>query len=277
MTTDNTSIFNNQNPPVTPDNQNSGGSNTPSGNSDNQLATLLAQIKNDRGEPKYKSVEDALNALKHSQEYIPELNSKLKQQEQELAQAKAAAAKIEELEQTLIKLTQNNTPSAAVTPTPAGLSKEEIAELVSNTLTAKQQESIAKDNLSKVVSTLTKSFGDKAEEVFYGKAKELGMSVTEINSLAAKSPIAAFKLLGLDDSRTTPSGSGASGAVNTGGFQPKQDSFIGKNAKPTLIGATSSDLREETVNARRMVDELHNQGLSVHDLTDPKVYFKHFK
>lgn len=275
MTTETTSIFNNQNPPPG-DNQNNGGSNTPNGGTPDPLVNLLAGIKNDRGEQKYKSVEDALNALKHSQDYIPQLSDKLRQQEQELAEAKAAAAKISELERTLQSLTQNNTPPAPATPASAGLSKEEIAELISNTLTTQQHAAVAKENLGKVVTTLTKSFGDKAEEVFYNKAKELGMSVVEINSLAAKSPQAAFKLLGLDGS---PSASSApnSGSINTGGFQPRQDSFVGKNSKPTLIGATTADLREETHNAKRMVDELHTQGLSVHDLTDPKVYFKHFK
>ena len=165
------SISPNQNIPA-PQDPNNCGSNTPNGGSPDQLVTLLAQIKNDRGEQKYKSVEDALNALKHSQDYIPQLSDKLRQQEQELAEAKAAAAKITQLEQTLLQLTQNNTPPAATPPVPAGLSKEEIAELVSNTLTAKQTEAVAKENLSKVVSTLTQSFGDKAEEVFYGKAKE---------------------------------------------------------------------------------------------------------
>lgn len=273
---DPTSIFNNQNSSETPNNQNNGGSNTPNGGSPNPLETLLAGIKNDRGEQKYKSVEDALNALKHSQDYIPQLSDKLRQQEQELAEAKAAAAKITQLEQTLLQLTQNNTPPASATPAQNGLSKEEIAELVSRTLTANQAEAVAKDNLSKVVSTLTQSFGDKAEEVFYGKAKELGMTVTEINSLAAKSPAAAFKLLGLGESKDTPPAS-SNGGINTSGFAPKQDSFVGKNAKPTLIGATTNDLREESSNAKRMVEELHGQGLSVHDLTDPKVYFKHFK
>jgi len=272
---DPTSIFNNQNTPPG-DNQNNGGSNTPNGGNPDPLVTLLAGIKNDRGEQKYKSVEDALNALKHSQDYIPQLSDKLRQQEQELAEAKAAAAKIAELERTLQTLTQNNAPSAPASPAPAGVSKEEIAELISNTLTVQQQAAVAKENLGKVVTTLTQSFGDKAEEVFYNKAKELGMSVTEINSLAAKSPQAAFKLLGLDNPTNAPSAPNT-GSINTGGFQPKQDSFVGKNSKPTLIGATTADLREETHNAKRMVDELHNQGLSVHDLTDPKVYFKHFK
>jgi hypothetical protein len=273
---DPTSIFdNNQNQP-TQANQNNGGTGTPpNGNQSNPLADLLGSIKNDRGEPKYKSVEDALNALKHSQDYIPQLSDKLKQQELELAEAKAAAAKISQLEDTLKSLTQNANNQQSSPPAPAGLSAEDVATLVSQTLTKQQQADLAKANIGTVVSAVTKAFGDKSEEVFYGKAKELGMSVEDINALASRTPTAALKLLGLDGVKTTPTSN--TNSVNTSAFQPTQETFVGKNAKPTLIGATSADLKEEAVNSRRMVDELHNQGLTVHDLTDPKVYFKHFK
>jgi len=273
---DPTSIFeNNQNQP-TQANQNNGGNGTPSnGNPPNPLADLLGSIKNDRGEPKYKSVEDALNALKHSQDYIPQLSDKLKQQELELAEAKAAAAKISQLEDTLKTLTQNTNNQQSSPPAPAGLSSEDVAALVTQTLTRQQQAEVAKTNVSTVVNAVTKAFGEKSEEVFYNKAKELGMSMEDINALAARTPTAALKLLGLDGAK--PTAPSQSPSLNTSAFQPSQETFVGKNAKPSLIGATTSDLREESANSRRMVDELHKQGLSVHDLTDPKVYFKHFK
>lgn len=271
---DQTSIFNNQNPPA-PQDQNNGGSNTPTPPSGDNYADQLMSIKNERGEPKYKTVQDALNALKHSQDYIPQLSDKLRQQEQELAEAKAAAVKIAELENTLKALTQNNNKPDSP-PAPPGLSAEQVADLVSQTLTRQQQETVSQQNLDTVIATVTKAFGDKSEEVFYGKAKELGMSVAEINTLAAKTPTAALKLLGLDTTTSAPPPA-SNNAINTSAFQPKQDTFVTKNAKPTLIGATSADLREESVNSRKMVDELHAQGMSVHDLTDPKVYFKHFK
>ncbi len=41
--------------------------------SDNVFADQLASITNERGEPKYKDLPTALQALKHSQEYIPSL------------------------------------------------------------------------------------------------------------------------------------------------------------------------------------------------------------
>lgn len=271
---DPTSIFNNQNTPA-PQDQNNGGSNPPTPSSNDALAHLLSGIKNERGEQKYKSVEDALNALKHSQDYIPQLSDKLRQQEQELAEAKAQAAKIAELENTLKALTQpSQTPASQ--PAVQGLTAEEVAALVNKTLTQTQQAELAKNNLSSVVDTVRKEFGEKAEEVFYGKARDLGMSMEEINSLAARSPVAALKLLGVDKGSPAPQPNSA-GSINTSAFQPAADSLIGKNSKPTLVGATSEDLKAESLNARKMVEELHGQGLSIHDLTDPKVYFKHFK
>jgi DNA repair exonuclease SbcCD ATPase subunit len=272
---DPTSIFNNQNPPAPQDQNNGGNSNPPTPSSNDQLAHLLTGIKNERGEQKYKTVEDALNALKHSQDYIPQLSDKLRQQEQELIAAKAAADKITELENTLKALTQQSqTPPS--TPTPQGMSEEQVAALVSKTLTQAQQAEVAKNNLSKVVNTVKQAFGDKAEEVFYGKAQELGMSMEEINSLAARTPTAALKLLGVEGSTPTPQPNNA-GSINTSAFQPTPDSLISRNSKPTLVGATTADLNAESANAKRMVEELHSQGKSVHDLTDPKVYFKYFK
>ena len=70
---DQTSIFGNQNAPAPQDQNNGGNSNPPTPSSNDQLANLLTGIKNERGEPKYKDVQTALEALRHSQEYIPTL------------------------------------------------------------------------------------------------------------------------------------------------------------------------------------------------------------
>ena len=104
------------------------------------------------------------------------------------------------------------------------------------------------------------------------------MSVQELNALAARNPKAVFKLLGITpEAPQVNVSSSASPSFNTDGFQPKQDSFIGRNTKATLIGATTNDLNEETQRAKQMVEELHKQGKTISDLTNPKVYFKTFK
>jgi hypothetical protein len=251
-----------------------GGTGTPPNTPNNDpLATLLGEIKNERGEPKYKTVQDALNALKHSQEYIPTLKQTKDELEAQLQAVSAKAAKVDALELVVQELTQKMSTSQQ-TPA-AGLSEEQVAELVNRTLSKTQTEAIQRSNTTSVVTALKASFGDKAEEVFYKKAQELGLSVAEFNAMAAKTPKAVLELVGVR-SNGDPMRSNTS-TVNTAGFQPKQDSSIGRNAKTALLGATTQDLRDESANASKMVDELHSQGLTVHDLTDPKVYFKLFK
>lgn len=270
-----TSIFNQGQSQATPANQNTNGGVPPAQASDD-LSTLLGAIRNERGEQKYRTVQDALNALKHSQEYIPELSSRLTQQEQQLKEAREAANKVAELERVVQALTQEKTQPE--TPSNPGLSEDQVAELVTRTLTKRQQEEIAKKNLSSVADTVKQAFGDKAEEMFYSKAQEMGMSKEQFNSLAASTPKAVLKLLGLEDKQQqAPSFVPSSSSVNSAGFEPNKQTFIGRNSKPTLVGATYADLREENNNAKRMVEELHAQGKSVHDLTSYAEYVKHFK
>lgn len=273
MSDQDTNIFNN-NGATTPVTQVS--SNAPNTSQTDPYADLLGSIKNERGEPKYKTLQDAIVALKHSQDYIPQLTTKLSQQELELNTAKAEAAKIAELERTLEALTSQQSLPVATT-IPAGLTEDKVAELVNRTLSRKQAEDTQKSNTAKVVEALQAKFGADAEKMFYGKASELGMSPEQFNKLAATTPLAALNLLGVNAVAQAPRTNTAVGSLNTEAFQPQETSFVGRNKKPMIIGATTQDLHDEAHSAREMVKELHSQGKSVYDLTDPKVYFKIFK
>lgn len=268
---DPTSIFGNSNPEATPPAQ--GGAGTPPNvQPDSVIATLLSEIKNERGEPKYKNVQDAIVALKHSQEFIPQLTEQVRQREADLVTARAEAARAAELERSLEALTQRreNTPpqgSPSLTP-------EQIAELVTQTLTNRQKQELATQNMANVANTLSASFGTEAERKYNEKAAELGMTVPELNALAARSPKAVLDMLGAKT--PTPSGAPPQSSANTAGFQTHQDSFVGRNSKGVILGATTEDMRREMDASNKMVDELHAQGKSVYDLSDPKVYMKHF-
>lgn len=259
-------LFGGNTPPA---NQGAQGT-APNANPDNDLATLLGNIKNERGEPKYKNVQEALKALSHAQQFIPELKSKEQELEQKLNDALGKLSKMEELERTVLELTQRKPQE---TTTPSGVTAEEVAELVNRTLTKTQQEAIQKQNLDTVTNTVKAKFGDKAAEVFYGKAREMGMSNEEMNRMAAQAPKAVLKLIGIEDgvAQQRPSVT-----FNTDGFQPGPNTMIGRNKNSALIGATSQEIKEESDNARKMAEELRSQGKSVHDLTDPKVYFQLF-
>lgn len=241
------------------------------------FADLLGSIKNERGEPKYKDINTALDALKHSQEFIPQLRTEKERLEQELANMRKEVDRLKTVEETVERLTSQNTPPVA-TPPAGTLTEEAVANLVTQTLTAREQQALRDSNLSQVVNKMKETFGDDAEKAFYSKAQEVGMSKEAINALAAQSPQAVLKLFGVGDKQSpgkTPF-SPTPGSINADGYQPQQKSFLGRNTSPVILGATSEELAMEKNNSAALVEELHKHNLSTYDLTDPKVYFKHF-
>jgi hypothetical protein len=274
---DQTSIFNESQASAT-QTQTQTATNSNSGVAPNNadFADLLGQIKNERGEPKYKSVQDALNGLLHAQQYISTLTTEKQQQQEELRRAQAEAERIRTLEETLERFTSQQTQ--AQNTTQPVIDESKIAEWVTRTLTAKEQEGLANRNIASVVSNLQQVFGADAEQKFYGKATEMGLSKDDMNALAAKSPNAVLAMLGVQAKQTNQSSvvTPTSGSINSSAVQPNPQSFIGRNDKTALIGATTDDVRYAAERANKMVEELHAQGKTIHDLTDPKVYFKQF-
>lgn len=258
---------------------NNGGATPPNDPSSNVYADLLNSIKNERGEPKYKDVQTALDALKHSQEFIPQIKTELEQKNAELERLRAEAARVKELEDTLLKLSSGQQPPQQTqTPAPQGLSTDDVAKIVSQTLDKQAKEKTAKENTQSVVQKMAEAFGADAEKVFYQKAKEFGLTEQQVNDLAAQSPQAVFNLYGIGQTKQQSSFPAPSqGSINPAGYQPQAKSNLGKNDKSVIIGATSEDLRAEREAARALVDELHANNLSTYDLTDPKTYFKYFK
>lgn len=265
---DQANIFSGNNSEATPPQP---GAGTP--NSDAGLLTMLQSIKNENGEPKYKTLEDAITALKHSQEYIPQLKTTLAQREAELERARSEAERIAELERSLAALA--NPPAKTDTPSGAVVDESRIADLVEQTLTRRQVEAKRAENTSTVVAALQEAYGDQAEKVFYEKAQTLGFSRQEINDLAAKSPKAVLELVGVKTEQKQNS-SIIPPTQNSGGLTPPGKSQIRRNENSILIGATTGEVIQESRASRAMVDELHSKGLSISDLTNPKEYFKHF-
>jgi hypothetical protein len=265
---DQTSIFNESTPTTSATTV--GSTTTPSPELA-ELTTLLTQVKNENGEPKYKTVKDALIGLQHAQAHIQTLLTEKRTVEEELGTLRPVATKVTELEGLVRRLTESSTPTA--TPAAQGMSEEAVATLVEQTLTRQQQAQIATANLGKVVEAVKKAHGDKAEEVFYQKAKELGMTQAEVNTLAARTPAAVLRLLGLE---ATSSGQQVTqGTVNTTGLAPNTESNIGRNKKVLPIGATHQQIMEEATHAKAMVEELTSKGISIDDLTKPSNFFKY--
>jgi hypothetical protein len=272
-------IFNKDNVPADNQVQQKEGeaSNTPNVQSDAPFADMLGSITNERGEPKYKSPEDAFKALQHSQQFIPQLQQENMNLRSEVENLRSTVERLKKVEEVVERLTANQSQGEKTTQ-PA-IDEQTIAALMERTLTKREIEARQKANVSQVAGEMSKKFGADAEKVFYSKAVEMGMDAQTINNLAATSPQAVLHLFGLQSrtDRDVKPTAPAMGGINTAGFQPQKDSFVGRNTQSLSYGATTQDYIQEGARAKQMVEELHEQGLSVSDLSDPKKYFATFK
>lgn len=270
--TDQSSIFKSNESATQPQEQQAQAA--PSAPAQDAYADLLNAIVNERGERKYATLSDALHGLKSAQEYIPQLKADKEAKEQELVRLRKEAERAAELERTLEALTSQRNETAQHQS--VALDESKLAEIVNRQLTLKEQKQLAASNIQTVVSTLQQSFGADAEKKLYGKAEEMGMSAEEMNSLAARSPKAVLTMLGITQAAPAQKYSPSQSSANTTAFEPHNESYIGRNPKGVLIGATTQDVTESFNRAKKMVEELEAKGMSVHDLSDPKTYNKVF-
>lgn len=169
-----------------------------SSNSSNNVETLLATIKNEDGKQKYDTIEKAIEALAHSQSYIPQIKSQLTEKEIELERIKSELDKRESIEEVVKRLTASRTPDEDYHPAPVGLDEQAVQKLVEQslgkTLTAREALTKYQGNVSKVQDTLIQRYGDKASEVVAKKASELGITPKDIEGMAGNNPAVVLEL-----------------------------------------------------------------------------------
>ena len=154
---------------------------------------------------KYQSPEDALRSVPHAQKHIETLESELAQVKEELTKRKTAQELLDEIKSGAQRI-ENTTPSAEV-------NQDTLEQLVSSTIERREQASKAKSNASEVASKFTQKYGETAQSAYNQIAKEAGLSVQQLNNLAATSPNAVLKLAGLNGAVTTTTTS--KGSINT--------------------------------------------------------------
>lgn len=270
------SIFNNSSTEATPQ--------TPPANSnpqvppqDNSLFTdQLAAITNERGEQKYSTVPEALKGTAHAQQHILDLK-------QELEDLKNNNTSLRDDLSNRPTLSTIEEMLASQTPATPGqtLGEEDVTTIVANALAKSEADSkaqavaiTAKANLDTVIKTVVEAHGEKAEEVFYAKAQEMGMTIEAFNTLASQSPQVVLQLVGgkAVQSSITP----MTGGANTTNFQPQQESKANRNTLSILNGASTKEKLVEVQASKDLVAELDKAGMSTYDLSKPSEYFKHF-
>lgn len=193
---------------------------------------------------KYSSVEDALKSVPHAQKHIQTLESELSQVKEELIKRRSAEELLEEIRSELT--TEHTTQEVK-------FDESRLVQLVDQTLSLKEKQRAAEVNAIKVADKFTASFGDKAQEVYNSLAKDSGMSVQELNALAARSPNAVLKLAGLLKSEGLPSK--PSSSVNTESFNSTTNSNLSARVPR---GASTKDLVAAWKNAGEKVKQNSN-------------------
>lgn len=234
---------NNNSPEVTPQQQ-----ETPNQNSQSLFADQLAGIKNESGEQKYDTPEKALEALKHSQQYIPQLKQELASKDEELKSLKEkleAANKVED-----IVNQQTSQPNGSDQQT---LGEQDIESIVAKVLGQSKTAEVQSANEALVNKALSDKFGAGAQVEVAKKAAELGMKPSELGALAKKNPKAALALFG--QSVGTPS-------PITGGYniapEPNEPEPLGRPDKSLLRGSTAKDQAEFMRKVREEVYRKYN-------------------
>lgn len=207
------------------------------------FANQLMDIKNEKGEPKYANLSVALDALKHSQEFIPQLQAQKAQYEAELAQLKEELAKRSAVEDVVARLSSQRQPEVPQPTSEATkvLDETQIQDLMMRTLTQREQAQVAQSNTLEVSNALTAKFGDKAKEVVDAKAKELGLTPQQLGKLAESSPKAVLSWFNTSYS-SAPSGSPVRSSVHLPSTAPEQE--LKRPEKSLLAGASSKDVME---------------------------------
>jgi hypothetical protein len=199
------------------------------------LEELLGQIVDGEGKPKYDSVEKALQGNAHAQKHISTL-----EEENETLRKKA-----QEMEDVLKQLRGDG--EAKPDPAPAkpepqapegdqAMDIDSLFEKFQERLTAKQQAEQAEQNKRKAVEAAQAAFGEKTAEVIKERAAEAGMDYQDLLNLAARSPKAFDKIIGIGD-KPKGSSSFTRSSVNTAAM-PSNGSQSQEFKNPLLSGKT---------------------------------------
>lgn len=183
---------------------------------------------------KYATVEKALEALAHAQNHIQTIESENGQ----LRSKVDGVVSKEELYNTVQELLKAERQTA----TPATVDEAAIAAMLDRRLTERELQATAKHNTEVVKKAMVDKFADKADEIYKARAQELGLSLGELNAMIGKSPVAALKLLGLDEvKRGTPATT--RGTLNTESFNANHNE---PKPLPTVMGgATTSQMLDK--------------------------------
>ena len=214
---------------------------------DAAFADQLMKIRNEKGEPKYASVNDALIALQNAQSHIATLEQENAQYRDQVTQSKT----IEDIMATLDGTNQNDQNDNSE----SSVSTENIKNLVEGVISQRERQMLETQNINTVASKLGEMFQDKAEEKYISMAKEKGLSVEQMNTLASVSPKAVLDMFSSYQKGTSTKN--VTSSVNTDGFSQQKPA---PEVKSVMYGASTKDVLAQWRNTGELVQQQFNSN-----------------
>lgn len=197
---------------------------------------------------KYASVEKALEALGHAQSHIANIEAENKS----FREKQAGQLTLEEVNKTV----QDLLAAERATHIPAVVDEATLSGLLDRKLAQKTAADLKVANQTSVVEAMRAKYGDKAQEMYETKAKELGVGVAFLNDVSAASPKAALELFGLVPKASSVPKS--SGSINTDALN--QTPAADAPPKSPMFGGTSKDIQASWDYAKQQVLKRNNGG-----------------
>lgn len=183
----------------------------------NQEEDWLDKVVREKGE-QWQDPKVIAKGYVNAQEYI-------KQLEQQTAELKEDLGKKDYVEDLLKQLQQGQAKPPAGEPavetnsgtgtdgnTSLEVSEETLKSLIDQTLTQRESQNTAAQNLAEAESKLGELYGTEAQKKVEERSKELGMSFDKLKAIAEESPSAFLELMGAPKKPSNPI---TSGTVNT--------------------------------------------------------------
>lgn len=196
---------------------------------------------------KWHSLDDALKSIPHAQTHIQQLETELRELREQQASTEEIKAAIEEL-----KSAKQETGER---PSDSSFGPDDVSKLVESAIERRERERVQQSNIQKVVASMTEKFGDseKAEAEYVKAGEASGLSVADLNALAAKSPQAVLRLVGISESKA-PTGS----ARETSSFRTEAlGSNPNRTERRTVMG--SGSIKNDLAQWERIKNEINQK------------------
>lgn len=195
---------------------------------------------------KYKTMDELAKAYLNADSFIEQL----KAENQELRTKTVEAKTIDEVLERL-QASQSNaavTTSAAQGSSTNGLSAEDVAQIVQQTVTGMESTKVKQGNIQKADAKMKEKFGDKAAEIYKNVAK-----TPELHT-------AYMKLAEVDPDQFVALFTSGQASTSTGS---QVDS--GSNVNTTVSYSSNNNIRENTPGTKEYFSKVRRE--------DPKKYF----